>query len=134
MRDFFQKKQRIVVRGLLERSGRILVVPGLKSLALEYYQFPGGYVEFGSDPTKTLVDLFFAQTHIPVDVGAPLHTISRMSPNDDTQEIEIIYRVYPKGTLNIEAPDREKMLWVEADDTGYFFSSYISETIRLIRE
>lgn len=132
MRNFLPKKQCIVVRGLLERSGRILVVQSPKGLALEYYEFPGGYVEFGSDPTKTLVDLFFAQTHIPVDVGAPLHTISRMSPNDNTQTIEIIYRVFPRGSFNIEKPDHETMLWVEADDTGYFFSSYISETIRLI--
>lgn len=134
MREFLIKKKHIVVRGLLEESERILVIRDLQGASLEYYELPGGYVEFGKDPSEALVDLFFAQTRIPVDVDAPFRTTSRMSPNDDVQTVEIVYRVRSREQFDIEKPDRETMLWIEVDDAGYFLSSRITDTIRLALE
>jgi 8-oxo-dGTP pyrophosphatase MutT (NUDIX family) len=130
MRDFYTRKQNIVVRGLLIESERVLVVRDLGGVSLEYYELPGGYVAFGKDPEEALVDLFFEQTRIPVDVIAPFRTTSRMSPYDDVQIVEIVYRVHPREEVDIEAPTRKEMLWIEPGDTSYFLSSRIMETIR----
>lgn len=130
MRDFLSKKQHIVVRGLLEESDHVLVVRNLNSVQLEYYELPGGYVEFGKDPAEALVDLFFTQTRILVDVDAPFRTMNRMSPNNDTQIVEIVYRVNPRERIDIKKPDCETILWIAPDDSSYFFSSHIIETIR----
>lgn len=130
MRDFLIKKQRIVVRGLLQESERVLLVRDMVGTSLEYYDLPGGYVSFGKDPSDALIDLFFEQTRIPVNVGVPLQTISRMSPHDDVQTFEIVYQVFPRGTLEIKNSGRESILWVALDDSSYFFSSHIAEIIR----
>jgi 8-oxo-dGTP pyrophosphatase MutT (NUDIX family) len=130
MRNFYVRKQQIVVRGLLAESKRVLVVRDTGGASLEYYELPGGYVAFGQDPAEALMDLFFEQTRIPVDVLAPFRTTSRMSPHDDVQTVEIIYRVHPREEVDIEAPTNRGMLWIEPGDTSYFLSSRIMETIR----
>lgn len=130
MREFLIKKQHIVVRGLLEESGRVIVVRSPKGPTLEYYEFPGGYVEFGKDPSEALVDLFFAQTRIPVNVDAPFHTTSWMSPNEDVQTVEIVYRVRPRERFDMAKGGCDTILWIELDDAGYFLSSRITDTIR----
>jgi 8-oxo-dGTP pyrophosphatase MutT (NUDIX family) len=130
MRNFYVRKQQIVVRGLLAESKRVLVVRDTGGASLEYYELPGGYVTFGQDPAEALMDLFFEQTRIPVDVLAPFRTTSRMSPHDDIQTVEIIYRVHPREEVDIEAPTNREMLWIEPGDASYFLSSRIMETIR----
>jgi 8-oxo-dGTP pyrophosphatase MutT (NUDIX family) len=130
MRNFYVRKQQIVVRGLLAESKRVLVVRDTGGASLEYYELPGGYVAFGQDPAEALMDLFFEQTRIPVDVLAPFRTTSRMSPHDDIQTVEIIYRVHPREEVDIEAPTNREMLWIEPGDASYFLSSRIMETIR----
>lgn len=134
MREFLNKKQYIIVRGLLEQSRRVLVVRDTeRRVSLEYYELPGGYVEFGKDPAEALIDLFFAQTRIPVDVDAPFRTTSRMSPHDNEQTVEIVYRVRPREQVDPETP-MDQMMWIELDDAGYFLSSRIAETIRAALE
>jgi hypothetical protein len=53
-----------------------------------------------------------------------------MSPHNDVQTVEIIYRVRPREEVDTEAPTHKEMLWVEPSDTSYFLSSRIMETIR----
>jgi ADP-ribose pyrophosphatase YjhB (NUDIX family) len=130
MNNFYVQKQNIIVRGLLVESERVLVVRDTSGASLEYYELPGGYVAFGKDPSEALMDIFFNQTHISVDIIAPFRTTSRMSPYDDTQTVEIVYRVRPREKIDIEAQNSEQMLWVEPNDDSYFLSSRIIETIR----
>lgn len=134
MRDFFKKEQHIIVRGFLEESGRVLIIRASHAPALEYYELPGGYVEFGKDPADALIDIFFKETRIAVDVGAPFRTTSRMSSHGDTQTVEIVYRVRPREPFDVERPERETMLWIETRDAGYFLSSRITDTVRAALE
>jgi len=130
MKRFLVKKQYIIVRGLLEHSNRILVIRDTENPAsLEYYELPGGYVEFGKDPVKALGAFFFQQTRIPIRVGAPFRTTSRISPHDDVHTVEIIYRVRSTQDINL-GPTHITLQWIEPDDTGYFLSSRITKTIR----
>jgi 8-oxo-dGTP pyrophosphatase MutT (NUDIX family) len=130
MRNFYARKQHIVVRGLLAESDRVLIVRDTGGASFEYYELPGGYVAFGKDPVEALIDLFFEQTHIPIEVIGPFRTTSRMSPHDDVQIVEIVYRVRPREQVDIKKPTRKEMLWIEPSDASYFFSSRIMETIR----
>ena len=62
MKKFSEKKQYLVVRGLLEYADRILIMQDTdgNEVSLEYFDLPGGIVEFGKDPVAALVDLFLA--------------------------------------------------------------------------
>lgn len=123
------RKQYVIVRGLLTEAERVLVVRDRAQASLEYYELPGGYVEFGRDPAEALVDLFFEQTRIPVVVEAPFRTTSRMSSRDDSQTIEIVYRVRQQNS-GLDAASPATMVWIEINDAGYFLSSRIAETVR----
>lgn len=131
MREFLVKRQYIVARGLLEESGRVLIVRSPKGPMLEYYEFPGGYVEFGKDPADALADFFFEQTRIPVSVEAPLRTTSRISSGNGEHIVEIVYRVRSQKRINVEQRAGTSVLWIVPDDVGFFLSSHISETIHL---
>lgn len=132
MRRWIDKQQHIVVRGLLIESDRVLIMRRAMQYApVEYYELPGGYLQFGEDPIEALRDVFFTQTRIRIHVGEPFQTISRISPQDNTHTIEIVYSVRPDHGISFEGqlPD-DHLLWVAADEAGYFLSSHISETIR----
>ncbi len=128
MDRFLTQTQHIVVRGLLEDSGKVLIVVDQKPdlSYLEYYNLPGGIVPFGREPSEVLEDIFFEQTQVRIKVHAPLRTIHRMFGRGGTQIVEIIYRV-KKQKNQSKTPRQEQCLWIHTDETGYFLSSCISD-------
>jgi len=129
MRDFLEKKQHIVVRGLLQRAGKILVVRNAYTdVHLEYYQLPGGVVSFGDDPIRTLEQLFYDQTNVSVTVVQPYRTTSHVSRYGDEHTVEVIYMV------EAQAPQLRNMythdiLWVRHGERGYFLSERIGDSV-----
>ncbi len=135
MDTFLTQKQQIVVRGLLEDSGEILITVDQRYAPsyLEYYNLPGGVVPFGREPAEVLQDIFFEQTHVRVKVDAPLRTINRILDRGSSQILEIIYRV-EKQEIQSVASQKSQCLWVQIDERGYFLSSCISETLSDFRK
>lgn len=128
MRQFLAQKQRIVVRGLLRDSGKILVVPSQDTLSqLEYYELPGGTVSFGADPADALQEFFLKQTKIPITVLEPFCTTSHRSRYGDVHTIEIVYRV--KAQIGVEGVREHSVMWVQNSERGYFFSRRIGDVI-----
>jgi|SRR3989344_5777776 len=134
MQDLSPRTQRIIVRGLLIRKGRVLIVeeatrgisPG------EYYDLPGGTVSFGKEPSEMLEILFYEQTRIPVVAHEPFRVTHRIVEHGTTHVIEVTYRVTmesSRGKKKVREFPRIK--WVSVDDTGYFFSTRIPESIEL---
>jgi len=133
MQDLTPRMQRVYVRGLLIHNGQVLIVeevtreisPG------EYYDLPGGVVSFGREPAETLEMFFYEQTRIPVTAHKPFRVTHRIIEHGATQVIEITYRVAMKSSSNNAVRTFPKTKWVPVDDTGYFFSSRIRESIEL---
>lgn len=90
-----EKIQKIVVAGLLQHEGRILLIRrSLKeSLFPGYFELPSGKVEFGEDPVKALEREFLEETNLKIKVGEPLRTFSYVSDEGRRHSVEIVFRV-----------------------------------------
>lgn len=130
MDTFLTQKQQIVVRGLLEDSGQVLIVVDQRPAPsyLEYYNLPGGLVPFGREPAEVLGDIFFEQTRVRIKVHSPLRTIHKMLDRGESQILEIIYRV-EKQENQTEVSGQQQCLWIHIDEKGYFLSSCISDSL-----
>lgn len=129
MQRFLPQEQCVIVRGLLEKKGKVLIVPSIVSTSFfEYYTLPGGIVARGEDPLVALERWFLHHTNIVVSVQTPLQTIHRTSPQGDTQVIEIIYRVEILKALPEEST--YSVMWVSTNECGYFVSTHISNMLK----
>lgn len=90
-----ERVQKILVSGLLQHNGRVLLVrrPPNESLFPGNFEFPSGKVEFGEDPSEALEREFLEETNLKIKVGEPIRTFAYVSDEGCRHTVEIVYRV-----------------------------------------
>jgi 8-oxo-dGTP diphosphatase len=88
--------QKIVVSGLLQHSGKVLLIR--RSQREKFYpghfELPGGKVDFGENPVKALEREFLEETNLKIAVENPLRTFSYVSEGGQRHSVEIVFRVF----------------------------------------
>jgi ADP-ribose pyrophosphatase YjhB (NUDIX family) len=134
MQPFLSQQQYLVVRGLLECDGKCLLVrDNVAKSFLEYFVFPGDFVQFGQDPVEALAEVFHRQTGLTVTIESPFHTYNRITPDINVQVIEIYYRVRLGDDISRKSSS-DQVQWLPLSDSSYYLSQHIEEIIQLYRE
>lgn len=123
--------QKIVVSGLLQYDGRILLIRRSSGEALfpGYFEFPSGKVEFGEDPVIALEREFLEETNLKIKVGEPLRTFAYVSDEGQRHSVEIVFRVsLVSDPSEIKlSEDHDEYKWVPSSEVS---SLQLSEEIR----
>jgi len=96
-------EQKIVVSGILEKDGKLLMVQrgDHEELFPGEWEFPSGKVDFGEDAEAALVREFKEEVALDIKVGSLIRTFSYTSKNDTRHTIELVYSVTCSNTENI---------------------------------
>ncbi len=111
-----EKVQKIVVSGLLQNEGKVLLIR--RSRHEKFYpgsfELPGGKVDFGEDSAKALEREFLEETNLKIKVGEPLRTFSYVSDEGYRHSVEIVFRVsLVSNPLDIKlSDDHDEYKWV----------------------
>lgn len=103
-----EKKQTIIVSGILESSDGVLLAkrPLTKKIAPGIYHLPGGHVEFGEDPEIALAREFKEEFFLDIRVENIIRIFSYV--RGDEHSIEISYKVSTKELPDIIKFDRKE--------------------------
>nr|MBP6888661.1 NUDIX domain-containing protein [Candidatus Paceibacterota bacterium] len=76
-----EKFQKIVVTGFVYNEGKTLLLKrsSKESFLPEYWELPGGKVNFGEIPEDGLVREYKEETGLEISVGKPFRTFSYVS-------------------------------------------------------
>ena len=87
--------RRVSVTGALIRDGLVLIVrrSEREEFLAGYYELPGGQVEFGDDPARSIEREFLEETGLSVRALKPYHVLSYVLPAD-THRFDIVYIVH----------------------------------------
>ncbi len=113
------KKQTIVVSGILERDGEIFIArrPLSKKIAPGLCHLPGGHVEFGENPEEALVREFQEEFKLNVVTKGIVRTFSYQ--NENVHTVGVTYKVESTSSLAeiwFDKNDNEEILWVRPQD------------------
>lgn len=88
------KVQSIIVNGVLRRGDTVLLAKraATKKIAPGKWHLPGGYVEFGEDPTEALKREFKEEFDLDIRVGQPIRTFGYTIGN--THTVGISYEIF----------------------------------------
>ena len=117
-----------VVAAVLEEHGRICITTRPEGTHLAgYWEFPGGKVEPGEDPTEALIRELREELAVEIEVGPLLHR-SNFSYPDRRVELSF-YASRPKG---VPTPQQgQELRWVKRDElTTLSFPPADKELIR----
>jgi 8-oxo-dGTP diphosphatase len=114
-----EKKQQIVVVAFIENNKKLLILKRNKNKKFlpEYYELPGGRVEFGENEKEALKRELKEELDVNIDVGRPFHTFSFFF-DENTQGIEIGYfaKLKPNEKIKlIEHEDSKLVTKIELD-------------------
>lgn len=94
-----EKFQKIVVTGFVYNKGKTLLLKrsSKESFLPEYWELPGGKVNFGEIPEDGLVREYKEETGLEISVGKPFRTFSYVSSDSNRHTVEIVYECFLKG-------------------------------------
>ena len=117
MKKTFQK---ITVAGCLINNGMVLIVrrAQTESFLPGFYELPGGKVDFGEDPSLSLIREFKEEVNLDIEIVKPFRTFSYLSENGRRHTVEIVYLVELKDAVkNIKlSKDHDDYKWVTLSD------------------
>ena len=127
-------KQEIIVNGILENNGKILLAKRAmtKKIAPGKYHLAGGHVEFGEWPEQALIREFMEEFKLAVKPTQIIRTFSYI--NDDTHTIGITYTLTAKHMqepLFFEPQDNESIVWATKDDLHRYLKADDQDFITL---
>jgi len=128
------KIQKIGVSAFIIKDGKLLIVKRAKNetFLAEFYEIPGGKVEFGESPAEALVREVKEETNLDVKVIKPYSTFSYVSSNGEKHTIDIQYIVEPIENLeNITlSHEHDDYTWITKEEVDNFkFSDQMKEVI-----
>lgn len=104
-------KQRISVKALFEKEGKILLVKDPKDV----WELPGGRIEFNESPDQALTrelneELGFEE----IKIGDPIHIWSFSSTHQDieTQYVIIVYECFTQTSVIRKNDEYKEYRWV----------------------
>mgnify|MGYP001072324510 FL=1 len=117
------KQQRIVVSGILESSEGVLLArrPLTKKIAPGIYHLPGGHVEFGEDPEKSLVREMQEEFSLGVHIEEIVRIFSYV--RNDTHFVEITYRISSSSlpdAIKFDEKETESVEWVNDEQLQHY--------------
>lgn len=112
------KEQRIIVSGVLERSGKYLVVRRSKNETFYpgKYEFPGGAVQFGESAEAGLVREFKEETGLDIDVRSMIRSFNYISREGVRHSVEFVYHVTLKEGANDNvtlSDEHDDFVWID---------------------
>ena len=127
--------QKIVVTGFLKHEGKVLVVRrGTHEKFLpEYYELPGGKVDFGENPIESLEREYREEVNLKVKVGKPYRIFSYESNEGKRHTVEILFLVELDDDLkNIKlGKDHDDYALIKEDEIeNYKISDQIKTSIK----
>ncbi|MCK5592004.1 MAG: NUDIX hydrolase [Candidatus Pacebacteria bacterium] len=116
------KYQKIVVTGFLLKDEKVLLIKRKKEEKFlpEYFEMPGGKVDFGEDPKESLRREFKEEVGLDIRVEKPYRTFSYESENSARHTVEIVYVTCLQDTREekvdiVLGKDHTKYIWVKKD-------------------
>ena len=109
------KYQKIVVTGFLQENEKVLLVKRKKEEKFlpEYFEMPGGKVEFGEDPEESLKREFKEEVGLNIKVKKPYRTFAYESEDGARHTVEIVYIV------SFQSESKKANIVLGEDQTGY---------------
>ena len=111
-----ERHKRVSVSGFLTRDGRALIVrrSHVEEQLPGYFELPGGKVEFGDDPARTIEREFLEETGLTAKAIGPYHVLSYVHPAN-THRFDIIYLMKSDDTSPVVLSDEhDEHAWVTA--------------------
>ena len=122
-------EMRVVVAGILERDGHLLICQRGRGEYFEYkWEFPGGKVKEDESPAEALARELNEELGIEATIGAELHRLRYQYPGRDEFEL-IFFRV---DSFRGEPTNQvfEEIRWVKPEELcGYDFLAADTELI-----
>ena len=123
------KYQKIVVTGFLQKDEKVLLIKRKKEEKFlpEYFEMPGGKVDFGEDPKESLKREFKEEVGLDIKVKKPYRTFAYESESGVRHTVEIVYTAslqYENKKANIVlGKDHTEYLWAEKNKLGPYLIS-----------
>ncbi len=113
-----EQYQKIVVTGFIYKEGKTLLVKRSKkeSFLPEYWELPGGKVNFGESPEVGLMREYKEETGLEVAVGKPFRAFSYVSSDGRRHTIEIVYECLLKNGEVAISDAHSEFAWIAEND------------------
>lgn len=128
-----EKFQKIVATGFVSRDGKALILKrsSKEKFLPEYWELPGGKVNFGEDPSDGLVREYQEEAGLEITVGRPFRTFSYVSGDGNRHTVEIVYSCKgDNGEVRISDAHSEYVWTTEDDIKNYLISEEMVKSIR----
>lgn len=127
-----EKFQKIVVTGFVYNKGKTLLLKrsSKESFLPEYWELPGGKVNFGEIPEDGLVREYKEETGLEISVGKPFRTFSYVSSDSNRHTVEIVYECFLKGGEVLISDAHSEFAWIaESDIKSLLISEEMSKSV-----
>ena len=120
------KIQKIVATGFLTENGKALVVKrsGNEKFLPEYFELPGGKVNFGEDPSDGLIRELMEETNLVITAGSPFRTFAYVSSDGTRHTVEITYSCTTENSTTLKLSDAHtEYMWINEEEIDNFLIS-----------
>lgn len=115
-----EKYQKIVVSGLLINQNKALLIKRSldEQFLPNYYELPGGKVDFAEDPELALKREFQEETGLEIEIIRLFATQSYLMENNNRHTVEIFYQVKLIGNEQkiTLSPDHSDYQWLTSEE------------------
>jgi 8-oxo-dGTP diphosphatase len=128
-----EKFQKIVVTGFVYYENKTLILKrsSKETFLPEYWELPGGKVNFAEDPAEGLVREYKEEAGLEITVGKPFRTFSYISGDGNRHTVEIVYVCNQKSDDVIISEAHSEYAWIgEEDIKNYQISEEMAKSIR----
>lgn len=119
--------QKIGVSGFLNHNNKVLLVrrAPYDGFMANFWELPGGKVEFGEDPKEALKREFQEEVGLQISVDKPIHLFSYLSDNNNRQTVDITFITTLEGeNTDIKlSPEHTEYTWVDKNEVGNYSMS-----------
>ena len=128
------KFQKIGVTAFIKNGEKVLIVkrPQDASFLPDYFELPGGHVEFGETPEEALIREVKEEVSLDIEPQKPYSTFSYISSNGNKHTIDIQYIV---NVINDNqepklSEEHESFAWITENEINNFkFSDLMKEAV-----
>ena len=123
------KYQKIVVTGFLQKNKKVLLVKRKKEEKFlpEYFEMPGGKVDFGEDPEESLKREFKEEVGLDIKIKKSYRTFAYESEDNTRHTVEIVYKISLQDENEkvdiVLGKDHTEYVWVGKDELGSYLIS-----------